>query len=75
MESAESLPTEETKNNDNPSKINICDYCHKLFDSLDIFSCNHKICAVCLFRRIFILNITELNGSSSNLTIKCNICT
>jgi hypothetical protein len=75
MENTESLPTEETKNNDNPSKINICDYCHKLFDSLDIFSCSHKICAVCLFRRIFILNITELNGSLSELTIKCNICT
>ncbi len=42
--------------------------------NLDVFSCTHKICPVCLFRRIFILNITELNGSSDTLKIKCNKC-
>ena len=55
-------------------QLDICDYCHKGYLNLEVFSCPHKICAICLFRRIFILNITELNGTSDSLKIKCNLC-
>ena len=72
MESTDPSPNQENTNTS--SQINICDYCHIGFDNIDVFSCGHKICAVCLFRRIFILNITELNGSSSSIKIKCNKC-
>ena len=51
-----------------------CDFCHKKVQSIDTFSCSHKICPICLFRRTFILNITELNGSSDNLKINCKLC-
>ena len=74
MENNEEVKTEETSNNEPLGHIDICDYCHKSLMNLDVFSCTHKICAVCLFRRIFILNITELNGSSDTLKIKCNQC-
>ena len=55
-------------------QLDSCNYCQKSYSNLEIFSCNHKICAICLFRRIFILNITELNGSSDALKIKCAKC-
>ena len=75
METNEAPKTEETSNMEPLGQTDTCDYCHKSYNNLDIFSCNHKICAVCLLRRIFILNITELNGSSDSLKIKCNKCT
>ena len=56
------------------SQLYTCDYCHKGYLNIDSFSCPHKICSICLFRRIFILNITELNGSSDSLKIKCSLC-
>ena len=52
----------------------ICDYCNKNTTYLDFFNCNHKICSICLLRRIFILNISQFNGSSNILRIKCNKC-
>ena len=55
-------------------QLDTCNYCQKSYSNLEIFSCNHKICAICLSRRIFILNITELNGSSDALKIKCAKC-
>ena len=77
MESIEQNKTEETSDSNFSEKIelNKCDYCNKAYMNLDTFDkCNHKICAICLFRRIFILNITELNGISDKLIIKCNKC-
>lgn len=80
MESTEaSAPTEESTEKaatEFEEQISKCDYCLKDYkDILDSFSeCNHKICPVCLLRRIFILNITDLNGSSDKLTIKCSKC-
>ena len=79
METSEAPKTEENTEKtgtEYEEQIIKCDYCLKEYkDILDNFSeCNHKICPVCLLRRIFILNITELNGSSDNLTIKCGKC-
>ena len=68
---------------ENPNKINeeeeekpkkvsgICDTCDKHNENLDIFSCNHKICPVCLFRRIFILNIKDFYNTENEIEIKC----
>ena len=65
----------ETTETDALEQVDICDYCNVGYQNLDVFSCKHKICTVCLFRRIFILNITELNGSSNSIKIKCSKCT
>lgn len=68
--------SKETTTTEYEQQLTKCDYCLKEYkDILDNFSeCGHKICPVCLLRRIFILNITDLNGSSDNLTIKCSKC-
>lgn len=74
MENIEVNKIGENSNSESLGQFEICDTCHKNYSNLDIFSCKHKICAICLLRRIFILNITELNGSSDSLKIKCNKC-
>ena len=49
-----------------------CDYCNKIFkDNNLIFSrCQHKICDSCIFERIFIYHISELQGQDK-LIISC----
>lgn len=79
METTEATKTEENTEKtetEYEEQISKCDYCLKEYkDILDSFSeCKHQICPVCLLRRIFILNITELNGTSDKLTIKCSKC-
>lgn len=52
-------------------KIKICDYCHRPFTKLSEFTtCNHKICTVCLFQRIFIHHINEFQGYEY-IHVKC----
>ena len=83
----EQEPTNLNKNNEqeptNINKINEqepevpkkepcpCDFCNNSYEDLDVFSCNHKICSLCLFRRIFIQNIKEFNNSENQIEIKC----
>ena len=83
----EQEPTNLNKNNEqeptNINKINEqepevpkkepcpCDFCNNSYEDLDAFSCNHKICSLCLFRRIFIQNIKEFNNSENQIEIKC----
>ena len=77
MDNTEEKKVEEAINPDSLGtlgQLEICDFCNKNFLNLDTFSCKHKICAICLLRRIFILNITELNGASDSLKIICNKC-
>ena len=74
MDSNETMKKVNESNLESLGQLDTCNYCQKAYSNLDIFSCNHKICAICLFRRIFILNITELNGSSDILKIKCSKC-
>ena len=49
----------------------ICDHCYNNYNNLYIFSCNHKVCAVCLFRRIFIKNLTDFNNTKEEIEIHC----
>ena len=75
----EELPNE----NENENKINeleeesskkeldICDHCYMNFKNIYIFSCNHKICSICLFRRIFIQNLKDFNSPKEEIEIKC----
>ena len=74
MDSDNTTKLGEESNLEPLGQLDTCNYCQKSYSNLEIFSCNHKICAICLFRRIFILNITELNGSSDALKIKCAKC-
>ena len=71
----------EEQNPENKNTINIetneekkellnCDYCKVSYIDLEIFSCNHKICSKCLFRKIFIHNITDIS-TKENIEIKC----
>ena len=61
----------------NPEEQNIinepikCYYCHLFQKDLDIFSCEHKICSICLFRRIFLNNIKDLKNEKDEIEIKC----
>ena len=60
------------ENNNPPQKESgQCDFCTNIYEDLDTFSCNHKICSVCLFRRIFIKNIKDFNNSENKIEIKC----
>ena len=49
----------------------LCDFCSNPSGNIQVFSCNHKICPICLFRRIFILNIKDFNNSKNEIEIKC----
>ena len=64
-----------TINNSEENKLKkesgLCDYCKIFNEDLDIFSCNHKICPVCLFRRIFIQNIKDFKNDKDEIEIKC----
>ena len=51
-------------------EILTCDYCKLPNPDLDIFPCNHKICPCCLFRKIFINNIKDVN-TKEKIEIKC----
>ena len=53
------------------TELLICDFCKESFYDIDIFSCNHKICSKCLFRKIFISNIKDLCIKKENIEIKC----
>ena len=48
-----------------------CYYCHLFQKDLDTFSCDHKICSICLFRRIFLNNIKDLKNEKDEIEIKC----
>ena len=64
----------ENQNGDEASSSEICDFCHKSCINLDQLSCSHKMCPVCLFRRFFIQNISELEGLCDSIVIKCGKC-
>ena len=48
-----------------------CDYCHEPSINFLRFSCNHKICIICLYRRIFCNNLKDLQNNDEIVTIKC----
>ena len=47
-----------------------CDYCHELNKYIYNFSCNHKICCICLYRRIFCNNLKDIQNVEI-ITINC----
>ena len=47
-----------------------CDFCKEYYFDIDIFSCNHKICSKCLFRKIFISNIKDICSTKESIEIK-----
>ena len=61
------IPEEEN----NKNELIQCYYCHLFQKDLDIFSCEHKICPICLFRRIFLNNIKDLKNEKDEIEIKC----
>ena len=52
-------------------EISICDFCKSSYLDINEFSCNHKICSKCLFRKIFINNIKDIGANKENIEIKC----
>ena len=71
---------EEQNNNEVPSQegehpqLESCNFCGNNKFDLDSFSCSHKICPICLYRRFFIKNITDLEGLCDSIEIKCDKC-
>ena len=56
-------------------KLENCDYCQKPNSNIDYFiKCKSKICPQCLFRRIFLKNITDLSGKTNEIKILCSKC-
>ena len=52
------------------NQIQKCFFCHETSTNLFQFSCNHKICLVCIYRRVFCYNITDFS-TQEKVTIKC----
>ena len=71
----ESKPEEEniinTKEEEEKKESNPCYFCKTIYEESDKFSCEHNICPKCLFRKIFINNIKEINNIKNNIIIKC----
>lgn len=51
-------------------KENECFFCHETTSSLYQFSCNHKICLICLYRRVFCYNITDFS-EKEKIVVQC----
>lgn len=66
--------SQENQTGEISSQMENCDFCKNSTLNLDSFSCSHKICPVCLFRRFFIQDISELEGLCDSLVIKCGKC-
>ena len=75
MEESENINVineKEEKVEEKPKKEpGLCDYCNIKYEDLDYFSCNHKICSMCIFRRIFIQNLKDFNNQKDEIEIKC----
>ena len=55
-------------------KENECFFCHETTSTLFQLSCNHKICLICLYRRIFCYNICDFSEKEKiKIQCKCNI--
>ena len=65
---------EKTQTADDNSQLETCDFCHTSGINFDNLSCSHKICIICLYRRFFIQNISELEGLCDSIVIKCGKC-
>ena len=73
-EKKEEQKNPETPPQDEQPQQESCDYCGNNLSNLDSFSCSHKICPICLYRRFFIKNITDLEGLCDTIVIKCGKC-
>ena len=60
------MQSEESENS-----LENCDYCHDPTTDFFRFSCSHKICNICLYRRIFCNNLKDLQNNNEIITIKC----
>ena len=75
MEQNDEDPLKEGQSGEiSPPPLESCDFCPNQSLNLDVLSCSHKICPVCLFRRFFIQNISELDGLSDSFVLKCGKC-
>ena len=52
-------------------EIENCIICGNPDKELYTFTCNHKICSICLFRYIFLNNIKDFNYTKNDIEIKC----
>ena len=69
-EKEEEINTTNNETKEEKTELINCDYCNTSFQDSDIFSCNHRICPKCLFRKIFIHNIKDIS-TKDNIEIKC----
>ena len=51
--------------------IGTCDFCHENTIDYYKFSCNHKVCILCLYRRIFCNYLKDLQREDEIITINC----
>ena len=65
---------EENQPGEIEAQLEYCDFCQNNSSNLDSLSCSHKICPICLYRRFFIQDISELEGLCDSLIIKCGKC-
>ena len=61
------LPNE----NNNINQDEICDNCHETVTDYYKYSCNHKVCTLCLYRRIFCNYLKDFKNDNEIITIKC----
>ena len=74
-EKNEDLNSSKKEQEEIPKVQTPCIFCQTNFNNSNnyIFSnCNHQICSLCLFRRIFVRNLIDIgNLSNENIEIKC----
>ena len=49
----------------------ICDNCHESVTDYYKYSCQHKVCILCLYRRIFCNYLKDFKNDNEIITIKC----
>ena len=52
-------------------KSELCFDCNNSHENLYNFSCNHQLCSICIFRKIFLHNIKDFNILKEDIEIKC----
>ena len=74
-ENNENRNSSKNKEEETSKNIGPCVFCHitsKNNNNYVFSNCNHQICPLCLFRRIFVRNLTDIgNLSNEAIEIKC----
>ena len=65
------MTTNVENENNNLNEDEICDNCHEEVTDYYKYSCHHKVCTMCLYRRIFCNYLRDFKNDNEIITIKC----